>query len=130
MTRHLLIFLGTFFLGALAALALRTARHPAPAGPDLPAAGGTYAPLVNNGPASAAAAPAAPATPPSATTAAPSGPVNSICAICGMKVDPRLPTLEYRGQRIGFGCRACPPKFQAEPDKYGPYYLRNERFPR
>lgn len=60
----------------------------------------------------------------SATTAA--VPVNSICAICGMEVDPDLPTAEYQGKTIGFGCKACPPKFKANPDKYGPAYLRNE----
>jgi hypothetical protein len=128
MTRHLLIFLGTFLLGAVAALALRTARHPAPPGPDAPPAGGAYAPLVSTGPATPAPTSTTPAT--AATATAPGAPVNSVCAICGMKVDPRLPTLEYRGQRIGFGCKLCPPKFQAEPDKYGPYYLRNAVFPR
>ena len=125
MTRHLLLFLGTFLIGAVAALALRTARHPVPPGPDAPPTGGAYAPLVNLGPAT----PAGPADPAAPAPAAGS-PVNSVCAICGMKVDPRLPTLEYRGQRIGFGCKLCPPKFQAEPDKYGPYYLRNAVFPR
>jgi hypothetical protein len=55
------------------------------------------------------------------------GPVNTICAICGMPVDPTLPTLEYQGKRIGFGCKLCPPKFKADPDRYGPFYLRDER---
>jgi hypothetical protein len=54
-------------------------------------------------------------------------PVNTICAICGMPVDPNLPTLEYQGKRIGFGCKLCPPKFKADPDRYGPFYLRDER---
>ena len=53
-------------------------------------------------------------------------PVNTACAICGMEVDPSLPTMEYKGQTIGFGCKMCPPKMAAEPDKYGPLYLRNE----
>lgn len=53
-------------------------------------------------------------------------PVNTVCAICGMEVDPDLPTATYQGKTIGFGCRACPPKFKADPDKYGPAYLRNE----
>jgi YHS domain-containing protein len=52
--------------------------------------------------------------------------VNTRCAICGMPVDPSLPTLEYKGQTIGFGCRMCAPKFKADPDKYGPVYLKNE----
>ena len=43
-----------------------------------------------------------------------------------MEVDPSVPTAEYKGQTIGFGCRMCPPKFKADPDKYGPAYLRNE----
>jgi hypothetical protein len=47
-----------------------------------------------------------------------------------MKVDPSLPTMEYQGQTIGFGCKMCPPKFKAEPDKYGPVYLRNETIKR
>lgn len=54
-------------------------------------------------------------------------PVNTLCAICGMDVDPDLPTATYQGQTIGFGCPACPPKFRANPDRYGPAYLRNER---
>jgi YHS domain-containing protein len=43
-----------------------------------------------------------------------------------MEVDPDLPTAEYQGKTIGFGCKACPPKFKANPDNYGPAYLRNE----
>ena len=53
-------------------------------------------------------------------------PVNTLCSICGMDVDPSLPTVEYQGQTIGFGCRMCPPKFKADPDRYGPLYLKNE----
>ena len=55
-----------------------------------------------------------------------SKPVNTVCAICGMEVDPALPTLQYKGQTIGFGCKMCPPKFKADPDRYGPSYLKNE----
>jgi hypothetical protein len=47
-----------------------------------------------------------------------------------MDVDPKLPTAEYQGKTIGFGCRMCPPKFKAAPDRYGPHYLRNEVVPR
>ena len=107
MIRHAFIFLGMFVLGAAVTLALRTARHDPHAG---------HAP--------------APATPAPAQTLSAAGdakPVNTVCAICGMPVDPRLPTAVYKGQVIGFGCRMCPPKFQADPDKYGPAYLRNER---
>jgi YHS domain-containing protein len=104
MTRHLLTFVAMFVVGALLALAARTASYsPPPAHP-------TESPSLKP---SVADAPSAP-------------PVNTVCAICGMKVDPKLPTLEYQGKRIGFGCKMCPPKFKADPDKYGPYYLRNE----
>jgi YHS domain-containing protein len=72
-----------------------------------------------------AAAPKNEPSPASSPATAPKT-VNSICAICGMEVDPDLPTAEYQGKTIGFGCRACPPKFKANPDKYGPAYLRNE----
>ena len=43
-----------------------------------------------------------------------------------MKVDPKLETLEYQGKTIGFGCKLCAPKFKADPDRYGPAYLKNE----
>jgi YHS domain-containing protein len=52
--------------------------------------------------------------------------VNTICAICGMPVDPSIPTVEYQGKTIGFGCKMCPPKFKADPELYGPLYLKNE----
>lgn len=109
--RHVLLFLACFVTGAVAALAFRTARHQPH--PVLPAA---------------VASPAPSSSPPGATAAAAEGaPVNNTCAICGMAVDPRLPTATYQGKTIGFGCRMCPPKFQADPDKYGPAYLKNER---
>ncbi len=53
-------------------------------------------------------------------------PVNTICAICGMPVNPKLPTATYQGKTIGFGCKACPPKFAAEPERYGPAALKNQ----
>lgn len=68
----------------------------------------------------------APAKTTAATAAKPGQPVNTVCAICGMDVDPKLPTLEYKGQTVGFGCKMCAPKFKADPDRYGPAYLRNE----
>ena len=116
MTRHLFTFLGTFLVGALIALAARTARHQPLA--DQPAVShaedhGQHAALPTS------------TSPVSATTTA-AAPVNTVCAICGMKVDPDLPTVTYQGKTIGFGCRMCPPKFKADPDKYGPAYLRNE----
>jgi hypothetical protein len=117
MTRHLLIFAGCFLLGALLMGAIRTARHDAygvhrgdpVATPATPAGDHPALPL------------AAPPGPPAA--AAP--PVNTVCAICGMEVDPRLPTATYQGKTIGFGCKACPPRFAQDPDKYGPAFLNN-----
>lgn len=103
--RHVLLFLTCFVAGAAAALAVRTARHqphpvlPPPVTTPAPAATGT------------------------SVTAAPATPVNTTCAICGMPVDPRLPTATYQGKTIGFGCRMCPPKFAAEPERYGPAFL-------
>ena len=141
MTRQFFTFLGTFLAGALIALGARTAMHrPIVDHTGHPAAGGDYAPLVTNTPpdphAGHAAAKPAAADPHAAHKAAVAGataaavssdqPVNTHCAICGMAVDPKLPTMEYQGKKIGFGCKMCPPKFKAEPDKYGPYYLRNE----
>jgi YHS domain-containing protein len=130
------LFLATFVVGALLALAARTARHDPHAGHDTTGATttrGDYAPMVHNSPPASAAAPSAhsshpapAARDPHAGHAAAKTPVNTVCAICGMKVDPSLPTMEYQGQTIGFGCKMCAPKFKAEPDKYGPSYLRNE----
>jgi YHS domain-containing protein len=142
MTRTLFIFLGTFAGGALVALVVRAAVFNQHAGhtPHAPV-DADHAPMVSNGPAAPAAAareagssahaghtagaPAAKLPTASATRTAGS-PVNSVCAICGMEVDPKLPTAEYQGKTIGFGCRMCPPKFKADPDRYGPVYLRNE----
>lgn len=128
MTRHVFTFLGTFLVGAIIALAARTAthrphaEHPAVEHRDVP--GAAPAPMPAAAPADHAQHAALPA--PSAQPAAATTPVNTVCAICGMKVDPKLPTIEYQGKTIGFGCRMCPPKFKADPDKYGPTYLRNE----
>ena len=147
MIRHIFTFIALFVVGALAAFATRAARHqphqevsahtsaehaamvsnpltsqkPATSGAAMnDAKGGTTAMKASSATTSheghAMATPAAKAD----------GPVNTVCAICGMDVDPALPTAEYKGQTIGFGCRMCPPKFAAEPDKYGPLYLRNE----
>jgi hypothetical protein len=104
MTRHFFTFLATFALGALIALGARTASHQ---------------------PAATLAAVAPPAKSEISDLKS-EIPVNTVCAICGMAVDPKLPTVTYQGKTIGFGCKMCPPKFQAEPDKYGPIYLRNE----
>jgi len=139
MTRNLFIFLATFVTGAAIALVARAAMFKPDAGhAGHPSGGGDYAPLVANTLAPAKAVP----TPPSRAEAASKGdehaghdiatpdapanqPVNSICAICGMDVDPNLPTAQYQGQTIGFGCRMCPAKFKADPDRWGPLYLEN-----
>ncbi len=145
MIRNAFLFLGTFVVGALIALVVRAARFNPHAGHEPHAAGGgEYLPMVNNPIAPAEAYPGSSPAPTSASeqkasdphaghsstthaTAAPDDkPVNTVCAICGMDVDPTLPTLEYKGKKIGFGCKMCPPKFKADPDRYGPYYLRNE----
>ena len=147
MIRNLFLFAGTFVAGALIALVARAALF-SPHGDHAaaPHAGGDYAPMVTNTltPAvtNAAPAPVSPTPAPpvvdhsqhgaAAPAAKPAGtqPVNTICAICGMDVDPKLPTAVYQGQTIGFGCRMCPPKFKADPDRYGPAYLRNEQIKR
>ncbi len=148
MTRNLFIFLGTFVGGALLALVVRAAMFEPHAGHEgHPAPGGDYAPMVSNaltpanavGTTSPAVPPANPsakpapadhdshgAAPTGTTSAANTKPVNTVCAICGMEVDPAIPTAEYQGRTIGFGCRMCPPKFKAEPDRWGPLYLKNE----
>lgn len=109
MIKNAFIFLGTFLVGALAALVVRAT---------------VYQPHAGTVPATPAAPVAAIAR--ASAVADAEKPVNTRCAICGMEVDPALPTLEYKGKKIGFGCRMCPPKFKADPDKYGPFYLRNE----
>ena len=144
MIRNIFIFLGTFVAGALIALVTRAAMfNPHRGHEGHPAGGGEYSAMVSNAlapkPASntaassnAASAKAQPASGAhaghGAMAAAPAAgtPVNTVCAICGMDVDPKLPTVEYQGKAIGFGCKMCPPKFKADPDRYGPYYLRNE----
>lgn len=136
MSRHFFTFLGTFVLGALIALAARAAWfNPNADHTGHPSAGGDYAPMVANTPPAAGAhtahqnvAATAPKTEHGAAhSAAPAAAtVNTVCAICGMEVDPELPTAEYHGKTIGFGCKACPAKFKANPDKYGPAALRNE----
>lgn len=132
MTRNLTIFLATFAASALVALVVRAALFQPHDGHEGPApAGGAYAPMVAKAPAPAE--PEATAADPHADHGAvatpadkPGQPVNTVCAICGMPVDPKIPTAEYQGKTIGFGCRMCPPKFKADPDRYGPAYLRDQ----
>jgi hypothetical protein len=60
--------------------------------------------------------------PVTATTAS----VNSTCPICAMPVNPAIPFADYKGVKVGFGCAACPPKFAANPAKYGEAALKNQ----
>ncbi len=127
MSRHLTIFVLTFVIGALIAVVLRTATH-RPYDPPQPTTHVAAPSAI--APAPAVATPTAHAThggaaAPAATAAA-ATPVNTICAICGMPVDPALGTATYQGQVIGFGCKACPSTFSANPDKYGPSALKNQ----
>ena len=149
MTRNIFIFLGTFMAGALIALVARAVMFNPHSGHEgHPASTGEYKPMVSNSlvPAPAAKAPTsaksvASPTPVSeaahstdahanhgaaATAPVAAKPVNTICAICGMPVDPAIPTVEYQGKTIGFGCKMCPPKFKADPELFGPLYLKNE----
>ncbi len=43
---------------------------------------------------------------------------NTICPVMGNPVDPKAPTIEYKGKLIGFCCDGCDDKFKAEPEKY------------
>lgn len=130
MIRHVFTFIAMFVVGAVVAFATRAARHQ----PHKEVSAHTsaeHAAMVSNPLTSPKpAAPAAAAEHDGHAMAAPAAnadaPVNTVCAICGMDVDPKVPTMEYQGKKIGFGCKICPPKFKADPDKYGPYYLRNE----
>ena len=130
MTRNIFVFLAAFVASALIALVVRATMFQPHAGHEgHPAPGGDYAGMVSNpltpaGNATADAHTSHGAA--SAPTADADKPVNTVCAICGMDVDPKLPTLQYQGKTIGFGCKMCPPKFKADPDRYGPAYLRNE----
>ena len=114
MIRLVLIFIAMFALGTVIAVVVRTSHHQPYA---MPASSPT---LVTSADA------AGPSAPTSATTDASSSDiVNSICAICGMPVNPKLGTALYHEKRIGFGCKACPAQFAANPDKYGPSALKN-----
>ncbi len=132
MTRHLIIFAACFLLGAVVTAVIRTARHNAyegHQGAHTVAPASTVDPHAGHGVPAPAAAPAT--ADPHAGHAMPvepaaGAPVNTTCAICGMPVDPKLPTATYQGKTIGFGCKACPPMFAAEPERYGPAALKNQ----
>ena len=104
MIKNILLFAFTFVAGAAIALALRAAAFKARPGDRVQEATVT-APVAG------------------AKT------VNTICAVCGMEVDPDIPPATYQGKLIGFGCSACPPKFAADPERYGPHALHNMKAP-
>lgn len=128
MTKSILLFAGAFAAGAAIALGARTvmvapeslpAPTPSVAAVAAPAGHDHAQPKETERPKPAPAAPTSKAVPETKV-------VNTVCPICGMDVDPRLKPAEYKGHLVGFGCRACPPKFAKEPDRYGPAALRNE----
>lgn len=126
MIRSIVLFVVTFVVGALIALVARAALFSPHAAKEANAVGGgDYAPMVTNTLAPQKA-PAAPVAETKAPAEGANQPVNTLCAICGMTVDPKLPTSTYQGKTIGFGCRMCRPKFEKDPDRWGPLYLRNE----
>jgi len=139
MTRHLIVFVVTFAIGAVIAVVLRTGSHKPyeehrghPATGAASAAPATAYDTKDPHAGHASATPAAPtdAVDPHQGHAAPAAPaasaVNTICAICGMPVNPALGTIVYKGKQIGFGCKTCPPKFKADPAKYGEASLKNQ----
>jgi YHS domain-containing protein len=60
---------------------------------------------------------AEPTTQPAATQ--PAGkPINKICPVEKEEIDPDGPTVVYQGKVIGFCCKSCVKKFNANPEKY------------
>lgn len=43
---------------------------------------------------------------------------NKICPVMGNPVDPKAPSIEYKGKLIGFCCAGCDDQFKADPEKY------------
>jgi YHS domain-containing protein len=43
---------------------------------------------------------------------------NVVCPVMGNKVNPKIPTAEYKGKTIGFCCAGCDKKFRADPETY------------
>jgi len=57
---------------------------------------------------------AAPATQPSTKPVA----INKLCPVGKVPVDPKAPTVEYKGKTIGFCCAGCEKDFLKDPEKY------------
>ena len=54
-----------------------------------------------------------------ATTQASNKPINKFCAVeQDNPVDPKVPTVIYKGKVIGFCCEDCAPTFKKNPEKY------------
>lgn len=55
-----------------------------------------------------------------AAAAASHGIANAMCPVMGNPVDVEDPDLfvDYKGQKIGFCCAPCKPKFLKDPEKY------------
>lgn len=123
MIRHVLIFVIAAGIGALLALALRSAWHQPYAAPTMEQDG-------HDQPAPSPKAPSKPAADPHAghVSAPTAKPVNDICAICGMDADQKM-TATYKDQLIAFGCAKCPAKFAKDPEHFGPYFLKNQEAP-
>jgi YHS domain-containing protein len=58
------------------------------------------------------------AEPTTMPTTAPMAAVNKFCPVTKEAVDPKVPTVEYKGMTIGFCCEDCVKEFKADPDKY------------
>lgn len=116
MNANVLFFVLAFAVGVGGALVWRTARHQPYATGSVVSANTK---VVSTEKKEVPEVVTSPATSPDAT-------VNNVCPICGMEVDPEIPAALYLGRKVGFGCGACPAKFAAHPDLYGPYALRNE----
>lgn len=43
---------------------------------------------------------------------------NAVCPVMGNKVNPKAPTVEYKGKIIGFCCAGCDATFKKDPEKY------------
>lgn len=150
MTRHVIIFIITFVIGVVIAVTIRTSTHkpfetsahPPAVGvaPSLPAAA-TAEPINDHQaqptPTPTAVSPANPASDSmnhdhhaqselAATNTVVHETVNTLCPGCGDPVISTLPYADYHGKKVGFACAMCPPKFQADPVKYGEAALKNQ----
>ncbi len=124
MIKNIFLFVFTFVAGAAIALAIRASAFKPYQGEHVHASVEPSPAMVANAPV-----PATPAMPSENAPVAGQKTVNTLCAICGMEVDPDIPPAMYQGKLIGFGCSACPAKFAADPDRYGPHALHNMKAP-